>query len=247
MPEFQNHRQVMLHEINRLKERINELEDSDSKIQDLQEDLEAARELGMAVFECSPDPLFVASFEGKLKRWNRPLETLTGYTPDELTAMNCSQLFDDGQTFQALVEQAGDSGRAEGAVEVVSKNFPRVKFNANLERIHCHGEYCIVCVLFDALQKKRDHALRRSGAVATAKVAMLSRRQKQVFELVVNGVANKNIASQLGISEKTVEMHRAQMMRKLDVMNLASLVRLAVLAELAEPDATPSESSSDVT
>lgn len=56
----------------------------------------------------------------------------------------------------------------------------------------------------------------------------LSPRQRQVLKLVVQGYSSREIADQLTISIKTVETHRANIMTKLGVHNVSSLVRLAV-------------------
>jgi len=56
----------------------------------------------------------------------------------------------------------------------------------------------------------------------------LTRREREVFELVANGLLNKQIAIRLGIAEKTVKIHRSRVMRKLDVANVADLVRFYV-------------------
>jgi FixJ family two-component response regulator len=58
-------------------------------------------------------------------------------------------------------------------------------------------------------------------------VATLTPRERQVFELVVTGKLNKEIAFDLGTVEKTVKVHRANLMRKLNCGSLAELVRLA--------------------
>jgi len=55
----------------------------------------------------------------------------------------------------------------------------------------------------------------------------LTHRERQVFELVVTGMLNKQIAFQLGIKEKTIKVHRARIMQKMEVQSLADLVRLS--------------------
>ena len=59
---------------------------------------------------------------------------------------------------------------------------------------------------------------------------MLSPRERQVLAHVVAGEANKVVARSLDISEKTVEKHRASLMKKMDVRNVADLVRVSLLA-----------------
>ena len=68
----------------------------------------------------------------------------------------------------------------------------------------------------------RDWAIRRQS---------LSKREKQVFVLVTAGLSNRIVASELGISQKTVEVHRSSVMKKMEAKSLASLVRMAVSFE----------------
>jgi DNA-binding NarL/FixJ family response regulator len=60
----------------------------------------------------------------------------------------------------------------------------------------------------------------------------LSRRQREVLRLVAEGLSTKEIARQLGISAKTVETHRTQLMSRLDIHEVAGLVRYALKAGL---------------
>ena len=59
-------------------------------------------------------------------------------------------------------------------------------------------------------------------------IASLTKREHQVFERVTEGQANKSIAIDFGISERTVEVHRSQVMKKLGANNLAQLVRIHI-------------------
>jgi FixJ family two-component response regulator len=60
------------------------------------------------------------------------------------------------------------------------------------------------------------------------RIERLTLRQRQVFEKVLAGQANKVIAFELGVSQKTVETHRARIMRKLGASSLAELVRISM-------------------
>jgi FixJ family two-component response regulator len=71
-------------------------------------------------------------------------------------------------------------------------------------------------------------------------LAKLTRRERQVFDLIVRGKINKQIAHELGTTERTVKAHRHQVMEKAGVHSLAELVsiaeRLGLLPESPEPD-----------
>jgi RNA polymerase sigma factor (sigma-70 family) len=86
--------------------------------------------------------------------------------------------------------------------------------------------------LFEALQRAlaRDAAQRAARAEAErlrAAFAALTPRERAVFDHIVAGQLNKQIADQLGIAERTVKMQRAQLMAKLGVNSAAELGRLA--------------------
>jgi len=70
-------------------------------------------------------------------------------------------------------------------------------------------------------------------ADAAERVSSLSSREREVLFALVSGKANKLIAFDLGISIRTVELHRSRMMERLGVRQLAAAVRLAVLARMS--------------
>ncbi len=73
-----------------------------------------------------------------------------------------------------------------------------------------------------------------------AQLARLTPRETQVFELVVRGKINKQIAQQLGATERTIKAHRHRVMEKIGVQSLAELVsiaeRLGVLSDVTDED-----------
>lgn len=78
----------------------------------------------------------------------------------------------------------------------------------------------------DAEQRGDIDSLR----VIEQKLALLTPREHELLQLIVSGMPNKNIASELGISIKTVENHRASLMAKTGALNAADLVRMKMLA-----------------
>ena len=66
-----------------------------------------------------------------------------------------------------------------------------------------------------------EFGVRRTRAKRDRRLASLTPRERQVLDRIVRGEINKSVAKRLGISEKTVEVHRARVMSKLDAKSLA--------------------------
>lgn len=75
-------------------------------------------------------------------------------------------------------------------------------------------------------------AARHARAAARARFDSLTLREIEVMHRVLAGRLNKQAASDLGIAEKTIKIHRGRVMHKLGVESVAELVRLAMLAEI---------------
>lgn len=77
---------------------------------------------------------------------------------------------------------------------------------------------------------EEQRTLQSQRAEIAARLAELTPREHEVMEMVTEGKANKEIASALGVSAKTVEAHRARVMDKMRASSLAELVRMALIA-----------------
>lgn len=87
--------------------------------------------------------------------------------------------------------------------------------------------------LLSAIAAALDHgralsAARAAEAGVDACLARLTPREREVLDMVVEGRLNKQIAADLGVAEKTIKVHRARVMRKLEVRTIADLVRLVI-------------------
>ena len=103
-----------------------------------------------------------------------------------------------------------------GASDFIEKPVSSAELLASIERA------------LNFAEDKGKVAERREAA--TNHVAQLTHRQRQIMEMVLAGQPSKNIAADLGISQRTVENHRASIMRKTGVKSLPALARLAVAA-----------------
>ena len=90
----------------------------------------------------------------------------------------------------------------------------------------------------NALEKDRARFVRRSSQTRIReRYESLTRRERQVLELIVKGFSNQEAADELGINRKTVEGHRANMMAKMKVDSFAELVHIAIgLGQVKTPD-----------
>jgi FixJ family two-component response regulator len=99
-------------------------------------------------------------------------------------------------------------------------------------------------VLFEAVERALERGEREREARSDAEAlrdlfAGLTVREREVFDGITAGKLNKQIAGELGIAERTVKLHRAQLMAKLDVASAAELGRLAErLRRLADEPAS---------
>jgi two-component system response regulator FixJ len=100
----------------------------------------------------------------------------------------------------------------EGAVEFLEKPFERAALLAAIE---------------SAFSRLKASPAAAPASEPVARRA-LTEREKDVFDLLVEGHQNKTIAHKLGISTRTVEVHRARVMDKLGARSLADLVRLSL-------------------
>lgn len=107
----------------------------------------------------------------------------------------------------------------QGALDFIRKPFREQDL---LDRIN-------QALLIDASRSKQQH----DRSITLSKLALLSERERQIFERVAKGEMNKVIAHDLGISERTVEVHRSQVMKKLEVRTLAELVRFKLQEEIS--------------
>ncbi|MHC5137525.1 MAG: response regulator transcription factor, partial [Planctomycetota bacterium] len=81
-------------------------------------------------------------------------------------------------------------------------------------------KHAIECDIQNKAQNEKNHELMQ-------RFESLTSREKEVFTEVVSGKLNKQIAFQLGISEKTVKVHRANVMHKMKAESLADLVHIS--------------------
>jgi two-component system response regulator FixJ len=103
-----------------------------------------------------------------------------------------------------------------------------------------YEEEVLLAAIEAALAASPDDHIRQAVDSAQ-RIARLSPREREVLDALVAGASNKVIAFDLGLSVRTVEVHRARLMERLGTRQLAEAIRLAVLATLAPAPRSISE------
>jgi two-component system response regulator FixJ len=118
-----------------------------------------------------------------------------------------------------LITGHGDVDMAVAAIKVGAFDFIEKPFD----------EARLLASIRNAVEKGRQRETDASEVEKLhSRFDTLSTRQRQVMELAVSGLSNKEIGSQLNISPKTVENHRAWVMERIGARNIAELVRIAM-------------------
>lgn len=114
----------------------------------------------------------------------------------------------------------GDIAMAVKAMKAGASDFIEKPFDN--ERLISLARNCLVdCVALDNTNQHRHEM--------ESRLARLTKREREVMELLVDGKQNKVIAQELNISPRTVELHRSRVMEKLQAHSLSEIVRTALI------------------
>ena len=147
------------------------------------------------------------------------------------------QILKDGPGIEVLVltmhhseELARDVLKA-GARGYVMKSDADESLIAAVDSLRQHRPFLTSTVTGFVLD---DYVRRRDGADEGAHLAVTA-REREIIQLVAEGKSSKEAASTLGISMKTIEAHRANIMRKLGLRSVSDLVRYAIRNKIVQP------------
>jgi PAS domain S-box-containing protein len=167
---------------------------------------------------------------------NQAFVDLTGYSPDEIIGRNCRFLRGPG-TEPNLSEQlrSGIAARVPVMVEILNYKKDGTQFRNAV----------MIAPIFDAegdleyflgsqveLSAGADESRMSRAAIAHERVEALPRRQREILECIAAGKLNKQIAWELQLSERTVKLHRAAVLKALGVRTSADAIRMAIEAGL---------------
>lgn len=165
---------------------------------------------------------------------NQAFVDLTGYDPHEALDQNC-RFLSGSRTEPWLSEKIREGVRDHRPVLVEILNYRKcgTAFRNAVLVAPIYDEEDELCYFLGSQTEivENDQPISESRHErAVACLERLSPRQFEVAQLVAKGFLNKQIADTLGLSEKTIKMHRGLLMKKLKLATQADLIRLAVEA-----------------
>jgi two-component system, LuxR family, response regulator FixJ len=192
--------------------------DDDEAVRDSLSALLEARHYAVATFPGARDFLTVAPTL-------RPGVLITDIRMPELDGLELQQrLIERSLRFPLIVITGhGDVPLAVRAMKAGAVDFIEKPFAAE---IMLDSVGAAVARLTTPQEGAEDHAL------AASRLAGLSPREREVLQGLLSGLPNKSIAYDLGISPRTVEIHRARVMDKMGARSLSELIRLSLAAGL---------------
>lgn len=104
-------------------------------------------------------------------------------------------------------------------------------FLSAIRTVHS-GQYYFIGDVTDIIVKKYKELFNSSPSLAPSADLSLSKREEQILTMIHNGVNNKDIADGLGISIRTIETHRLNIMRKFKVNSIEEVLEMAIAASL---------------
>ncbi len=165
---------------------------------------------------------------------NQAFIDLTGYSENEILGRNCRFLSGPG-TEPWLTEAIREGVREHKSVLVEILNYKKdgTPFRNAVVVAPVYDEDGVLEYFHGSQIELEDGAespMLTRRVRAAEKIKQLSKRQLEVMTMVAAGLRNKQIAYELGLSEKTIKMHRGLAMEKLGAKSSADMIRLAVEA-----------------
>lgn len=163
---------------------------------------------------------------------NQAFMDLTGYAREEILGRNCRFLRGERTEHEQTAKlREAVAQRRPAMVELTNYRKDGTPFlNAVMiaPLFDDNGDLTYFLGSQMAIDEDGEHRRRQARAL----IEGLSRRQRQILEALAKGRLNKQIAYELGLTERTVKMHRAAVLRGLGVRTVAEAIRIAIEAGL---------------
>lgn len=175
----------------------------------------SSEDLSLMGFEESPVALMILS-RRRVVRVNSELTELFGWERHDLEGQSVRILYPSSLDYEAIgarwIDLLANRQRYEDERFMQKRSGEIFWAKARGRTMTPHNPFELMIWTFEASVDKRRHGV------------LLTVREREIAQLIVNGLTSKSIGRLLGISPRTVETHRNAIMRKLDVRNIAELV-----------------------
>lgn len=163
---------------------------------------------------------------------NEAFVSLTGYSRHEVIGRNCRFLHGaKTEPEKAAMLRVAIAAKQPAMVELINYRKDGSCFRNAVMIAPLFGENGELAYFLGSQMAVDDSAITRQ-ALARQRIARLTKRQLQVLTTLAEGRLNKQIAFELGLTERTIKMHRAALLRALDVRTGAEAIRIAIEAGL---------------
>jgi len=204
----------------------------------IERDLRESESKYREIVDAAYDAIFLIDAEtGIILEANKRAEGLMGLSADEIIGMHCVELHprEETERYRKIYLNLVRHGKLISTnLILASRQRGKIPVSLSSSVIEIKGEKCISACCREI--PKEDQGVydtdeikgyRPDTLLAAEPKKALSLREKEVLILIASGLTNKKIAEKLHVSEKTIETHRASIMKKIGVHKTADLVRHA--------------------
>ncbi len=193
-----------------------------------------------AIVQSTADAIISTDMEGNIQSWNNSACDMYGYHENEMIGKNVSVLRADDhkKELEDILEVINKGGSFNDYEAIhITRDGKRINVSVTSSPVtDRNGKPAGACAIIrDITERKRAEQKRRQDEINMAlfadRMENLSGREFEVLEKVINGKLSKQIAAELGITVKTVEKHRSNIMTKLKTDSVAKLVRYHTLMQ----------------
>jgi len=162
---------------------------------------------------------------------NRQFEQLTGYAESELVGRNC-RILAGPKTERAHSAALAQAVAAASTIvlELVNYRKDGSRFLNAVMIAPVFDDRGMLAYFVGSQMEVAAGQSEHLRASAAARIGQLTRQQQAVLRLVARGMRNRQVGEQLGLTEKTIKMHRSALVKRLGVSTMAEAMRLAIEA-----------------
>jgi len=227
---------TLLQEMDALRDRVVQLEQTIKEISE-QTSQESDQSFGK-LFDSAVEGMLLTNIENrKLVAGNKAICRMLGYDPEEIENLRIMDIYPP-EDLDYIIKQFEKQARGEWAS---TKNIPVKRKDGSFFFVDIHSfsvtltdKTCLASTFREVSTRKVDSIQQHISYGDSYLGKPLTASEMRIFELIANGMSNKEIAYLLHRSKRTIEWHRNHIMQKLDVNNSAELIKQAALMGLVD-------------